>query len=220
MKRLQYFFWICLCSCITSHAQSRIPFNSYKPYNNENIIIRLGYERQPDDTPGNDLAKYCLSIGYGFTDWCEAGLYGCFGTKRSMILENNQLYAFRKHFFMYGLHNEIHPISFFMPGFYFIDAYTIVRVGLSHQIIKYEEDDLPPDYYYFNHNTCTPYLAGGFGIAVNPSRHFGLFYERTYTSLNTNNNKWRHEFNRFGINIRFGGPKKTEKKPANISIEK
>ncbi len=200
-----------MLSCSMAFAQSNLPFTSLKPLNKGNIILNLGYER---DTY-NDVSKFCLSAGYGFTDWCVAGIYTEYSTNTSMIsIGGDDLHPYRNHFVYYGLHNELHPIPLLLPGFYFIDVYSILRVGMHHQICMYEEDNLSPDYNTPSINK--PYIAGGIGLAINPSKYFGFFYERTFSSLKPNtfhenaNNKLR-PYNRFGINIRFGGPKKWQK---------
>lgn len=84
---------------------------------------------------------------------------------------------------------------------------------MHHQICIYEEDNLSPDYNTPSINK--PYIAGGFGLAINPSKYFGFFYERTISSLKPdtfydNASNKLHPYNRFGINIRFGGPKKRQ----------
>ncbi len=210
MNKRIYLLVFLLLPCL-AFAQSNLPFTSLKPLNKGNIILNLGYER---DTY-NDVSKFCLSAGYGFTDWCVAGIYTEYSTNTSMIsIGGDDLHPYRNHFVYYGLHNELHPIPLVLPGFYFIDVYSILRVGMHHQICIYEEDNLSPDYNTPSINK--PYIAGGIGLAINPSKYFGFFYERTYSSLKPNtfhenaSNKLR-PYNRFGINIRFGGPKKWQK---------
>ncbi len=59
--------------------------------------------------------------------------------------------------------------------------------------------------------------GGSIGLAVNPSRYFGAFYELAYNNLNKEmidffaNEIRMKPIQRFGLNIRFGGPKKWQR---------
>lgn len=203
-----FFLIILVFASPVSFAQNKLPFTSLKPFNKGNVAINLGYERHiPDASFG--VPKGCLEIGYGFTDWCVAGLYAEYGTFENRVgLWSGSLHSYQQHFIFYGAYNKCHPVSLLLPNFYFFDLYSVLRFGLYHSIAVFEEDDINPTDYLLHYNTCEPYLAGGWGVAINPSKYFGVFYERTYTSIKIQGDKNPHLYHRFGFNVRFGGLKK------------
>lgn len=210
MRKRRFLFVLLLLPCMI-FAQGQA-----KPFNKGNVAINLGYERHiPDASFG--VPKGCLEIGYGFTDWCVAGLYAEYGTFENRVgLWSGSLHSYQQHFIFYGAYNKCHPVSLLLPNFYFFDLYSVLRFGLYHSIAVFEEDDINPTDYLLHYNTCEPYLAGGWGVAINPSRYFGFFYERTHNTLTdfyevSTPSLKHHLYHRFGINVRFGGPKKWQK---------
>ncbi len=83
MRKSAFLLAFMLLFCVT-FAQNKLPFTSLKPFNKGNVAINLGYERHiPDASFG--VPKGCLEIGYGFTDWCVAGLYAEYGTFENRV---------------------------------------------------------------------------------------------------------------------------------------
>ncbi|MBQ7551140.1 MAG: hypothetical protein IJT04_06405, partial [Bacteroidales bacterium] len=58
--------------------------------------------------------------------------------------------------------------------------------------------------------------GGSVGLAINPSKYFGVFYELAFDNLNKEYKPKTDEIktkalHRFGLNVRFPGPKKWQK---------
>ena len=214
IRTIGFFFFL---SGLAVFGQNTVKLTSSKPFNKGNFVLNLGYESHRYGGYGMTTPKCCFEVGYGFFDWCVAGLYSEYGSHESMTAYGqDQMHVYNEHFVFYGLHNELHPIAVFLPSFYFVDLYTIIRVGMFHKVVRFEEKDLPQDYYVGHSNASEAYCSGGWGIALNPSRYFGLFYERTYTSLGQNTHGVseggkHHLYHRFGLNVRFGGPRKWQR---------
>ena len=202
-------------------AQSKMPFTSSKPFNKGNIFINLGYEKQPASCQRGEAPKICFSECYGFTDWCMAGIYADYGKGNSFYGVGNSYWCqYRNNYIAYGIQAKMHPITLLLPGFYFLDAYILLRAGMHHYICSFiSEEGVDPFQESVSgslKNDISPYISGGWGIAINPWKYFGIFYERTYNTLNdyyeeSANSLKHHLYHRFGINVRFGGPKKWQK---------
>ncbi|MBO7618277.1 MAG: hypothetical protein J6T22_13885 [Bacteroidales bacterium] len=229
MRKGFYLLALLLLSCM-AFAQTNLPFTSLKPINKDKIVLHLGYEKQPESGLHNEAPKICLSAGYGFTNWCVAGFYADFGrdfmsyralglTGRDENGEPIDVYWLEYHsnYLAYGAHAELHPVALLLPNFYFLDVYALVRAGLHHYFCSvvsetgYDESHITETGDL--KNSAIPYLAGGWGVAINPSKYFGFFYERTYNSLTdhhlvASSSLRHHLYQRLGLNIRFGGPKK------------
>lgn len=218
--------------CSMAFAQNKMHFISETPINKGNIVFNVGYEKQPKDNRRHEAPKICLNAGYSFTDWLGAGPYVDFGRNFGHTVmfigdKNEQgvavnVYSLEYHsnYLAYGLHVELHPIPLLFPSFYFIDIYAVARAGIQHYIcgIKNEwgHDPLQTRESGSLKNAASPYVAGGWGMAVNPFKHFGVFYEGTYNTLTDfypikPSSIKKHLYHRFGINIRFGGPKKWQR---------
>ena len=205
----------------TAFAQSKLPFTSLKPFNKNNIVLNVGYEEQPASDLRGRAPKICMSAGYGFTDWCVAGLYADYGRDFSAYVAyrvGDYWCQYHSNYLAYGIHGELHPIAPLLPGFYFLDVYALLRAGMHHYICDVVDEMGGNDPFQEREmgslkNAASPYIAGGWGVAVNPSKYFGVFYERTYNTLSdyypiTSISLKHHLYHRFGLNIRFGGPKK------------
>lgn len=224
---------ISFCVIHSSFAQIESSQASPKPFNKGKIVLNFGYEKQPGSGLRGEAPKTCFSAGYGFTDWCVAGLYANYGSdfmgyhaySISGKDENGapiSLYwlEFNSNYLEYGTHAEFHPVNLMLPQFYFVDVYAIVRVGMHHFICDIISetgyDEVHETESGSLKNSATPYLVGGWGVAINPSRYFGFFYERTHNTLTdfyevSTPSLKHHLYHRFGFNIRFGGPKKWQK---------
>lgn len=231
MEKRIFFILFLLFPCM-AFAQGKMHFISEKPINRGNIALNVGYEKQPRNNLRGEAPKICFNAGYGFTDWCVAGLYADFGrsfgyeaTSVSGKDETGQVvdvYSLEYHsnYLAYGLYAELHPLAPLMPGFYLFDVYALARAGIHHYICGVVSEE---GYDPFQErvegslkNAGQLYVAGGWGVAINPSKHFGFFYEGTYSTLNniyptSIGSLKKHLYHRFGINVRFPGPKKWQR---------
>ena len=113
-------------------------------------------------------------------------------------------------YYHYGIDAELHPLTLLLPNFYFVDVYCRGELGMRTVTEQYK-----PDY---NGPSAEPvrnsFLYGGsVGVAVNPSKYFGVFYELAFDNLNKEYKPKTDEIktkaiHRFGLNVRFPGPKK------------
>lgn len=200
--RKNIFILAFMLSCCMAFAQSNLPFTSLMPWN-----IEIHYRKQHE---GNLDANYhCLGFGmnYSLSKWIDAGFFVNSGTyKYQMTVSSNNIILFdgdsRDFFWKYGFNTKLHPLSLLFPNFTSIDVYFDGYLGA----FSYTSDYWPK---------TNKFLYGaGVGIALYPTRHFGLFYERAYDNVNKitiNQSNKVKPMNRFGINVRFGGPKKWRK---------
>lgn len=133
---------------------------------------------------------YCPSFGlyYGLNDWLEVGASA---TLRKMDLTQEKLTFFQ----CYAAEARAHLLpAIIKPSFYIVDVYATAQVGLAHYPIGNIEGLYSVTKFCWGANA---------GLAFNPSRHFGIFGEYGYNSADYFKSYWR-----FGLNIRFGGPKK------------
>lgn len=173
----------------------------------QQVFLGLGYERHSYSN-NNSVPKICLTAGYGLTRWCVMGAYTEYSNHYALVAYgNNPFYGYHEHFILYGVYNECHPVTLAFPKFYLLDIYTILRAGLHHRMYRFDEDNLPAEFSIFYPNSCKPYLTGGWGAAINPSKNVGFFYEKTYSTLSTyrpaNSNETHKPLRRFGIIIHF-----------------
>ena len=225
-------FLLFIFSCSMTFAQSKLPTTSSKLINKGSIILKVGYENQLQSDYRIEAPKLCLGAGYGFTDWCVAGLYVDYGrTFNSASLfvggKNEQgevitVYGLNYHsnYLCYGIHTSIHPITFFAPKFYYFDFYAVIRAGMHHFICGVESEwGYDPSHTRASgslKNEAAIYVAGGAGVAINPSRYFGLVYELAFDNQNKKYDPKTEgmrttAIHRFGLNVRFPGPKKWQK---------
>ena len=220
MKKSFYLLAMLLLSC-TAFAQSKMPFTSLKPFNKGNFKIDVSYSKSqqihhPDIRVG---------VSYGITNWCLVGVFGSYGKNEGLIfvgggwtvqgtdsIYHPVVYEGKhiEHYYHYGIDAELHPLSLLLPNFYFVDVYCRGELGMrtvwNQYIPKYEDAYKP---------ILNNFLIGGsVGVAINPSRYFGLFYEYAYDNLNKEGyyaNKKPKSIHRWGFNVRFPGPKKWRK---------
>lgn len=211
--------------CSIAFAQSNLPFTSLKPFNKGNFKIDASYSRMMQKVPFSDYPDFRVGVGYGITNWCVVGVFGSFGTHESrmtigggysihgsdtiydpVVFDGNQI----ERYYHYGIDAELHPLTLLLPNFYFVDVYCRGELGMRTVTEQYK-----PDY---NGPSAEPvrnsFLYGGsVGLAINPSKYFGVFYELAFDNLNkeykpkTNEIKTK-AIHRFGLNVRFPGPKK------------
>ena len=214
---------------VMAYAQRDIPFTSSKPFNKGNFKIDASYSQLMQKIPYSGYPDFRVGIGYGITNWCVVGVFGSFGTHESrmtigggysfhgsdtiydpVVFDGNQI----ERYYHYGIDAELHPLTLLLPNFYFVDIYCRGELGMrtvtEQYIPDYDADYLDPV-----HNDFL--IDGSLGVAINPSKYFGIFYEYAYDNLNkktinySTGTKKTQPIHRFGLNVRFPGPKKWQR---------
>ena len=209
--------------CSMDFAQSNLPFTSLKPFNKGNFKIDASYSRMMQKVPISDYPDFRFGVGYGITNWCVVGVFGSFGTHEGFVqigstvqdadttynqvlFEGTQI----ERYYHYGIDAELHPLTLLLPNFYFVDVYCRGELGMRTVTEQYKPDYDGPS----AEPVRNSFLYGGsVGLAINPSKYFGVFYELAFDNLNKEYKPKIGEikakaFHRFGINVRFPGPKK------------
>ncbi len=218
---------IMLLPCL-AFAQSNLPFTSLKPFNKGNFKIDASYSRMMQKVPISDYPDFRVGVGYGITNWCVVGVFGSFGTHESlMIIGGGTMYngtdtiyepllfdgKMIERYYHYGIDAELHPLTLLLPNFYFIDMYCRGELGMRTVTEQYKPDYDGPSAEPVRNN----FLYGGsIGLAINPSKYFGVFYELAFDNLNKEYKPKTDEIkakaiHRFGLNVRFPGPKKWQR---------
>lgn len=218
---------------VMAYTQRDIPFTSSKPFNKGNFKIDASYSQLMQKIPYSGYPDFRVGIGYGITNWCVVGVFGSFGTHESLMkIGGGTMYngtdtiyepllfdgKMIERYYHYGIDAELHPLTLLLPNFYFVDIYCRGELGMrtitNHYIPDYQDTDFDD----FTNSIYNDFLIGGsVGVAINPSRYFGLFYEYAYDNLNKKTidhptgTKKSQPIHRFGINVRFPGPKKWQK---------
>ena len=211
--------------CSTAFAQTNLPFTSLKPFNKGNFKIDASYSRMMQKVPFSDYPDFRVGVGYGITNWCVVGVFGSFGTHESlMIIGGGTMYngtdtiyepllfdgKMIERYYHYGIDAELHPLTLLLPNFYFVDIYCRGELGMRTVTEQYKPDYDSPSTEPVRNN----FLYGGsVGLAINPSKYFGVFYELAFDNLNKEYKPKTDEIktkaiHRFGLNVRFPGPKK------------
>ncbi len=224
MKKKVYLLAILLLPCM-AFAQSQ---NAPKPFNKGNFKIDVSYSQLMQKHLLDNYPDFRVGVGYGLTDWCVAGVFGSFGihdyglkTPGETMVGDSIIYNEQNAFdgtvtecyYRYGLTLELHPVAIWAPSFHWIDLYCRGELGMRTVTEHYQ-----PAYHgmfaepFRNNFLC----SGSVGIAINPSRHFGVFYELAIDNLNKELDLYTNEtrikpVHRFGINVRLDGPKKWQK---------
>ena len=224
MRKHIYLLALLFLPCI-AFAQTNLPFTSLKPFNKGNFKIDVSYSRLQQKHPSHDYPDFRVGVGYGITNWCVVGIFGSFGTHESFMTVGGG-YSVQgadttyhpvvfdgtniERYYHYGIDAELHPLSLWLPNFYFIDIYCRGELGMRTVTEKYKHDYDSPSTEPVRNN----FLYGGsIGLAINPSKYFGVFYELAFDNLNKEYKPKTDEIktkaiHRFGINVRFPGPKK------------
>lgn len=212
--------------CSMGFAQSNLPFTSLKPFNKGNFKIDASYSRMMQKVPFSDYPDFRVGVGYGITNWCVVGVFGSFGTHEGFVqigstvqdadttynqvlFEGTQI----ERYYHYGIDAELHPLTLLLPNFYFVDVYCRGELGMRTVTEQYKPDYDGPS----AEPVRNSFLYGGsVGLAINPSKYFGVFYELAFDNLNKEYKPKTGEikakaFHRFGLNVRFPGPKKWQK---------
>lgn len=221
--RKSVFIFVFMLSCSMAFAQSNLPFTSLKPFNKGNFKIDASYSRMMQKVPISDYPDFRVGVGYGITNWCVVGVFGSFGTHEGFVqigstvqdadttynqvlFEGTQI----ERYYHYGIDAELHPLTLLLPNFYFVDVYCRGELGMRTVTEQYKPDYDGPSAEPVRNN----FLYGGsVGLAINPSKYFGVFYELAFDNLNKEYKPKTDEIktkaiHRFGLNVRFPGPKK------------
>ena len=221
MRKSIYLLALLLLSC-TAFTQTNLPFTSLKPFNKGNFKIDASYSRMMQKVPISDYPDFRVGVGYGITNWCVVGVFGSFGTHEGFVqigstvqdadttynqvlFEGTQI----ERYYHYGIDAELHPLTLLLPNFYFVDVYCRGELGMRTVTEQYKPDYDGPS----AEPVRNSFLYGGsVGLAINPSKYFGVFYELAFDNLNKEYKPKIGEikakaFHRFGINVRFPGPK-------------
>lgn len=221
--RKSVFILAFMLSCIMAFAQTNLPFTSLKPFNKGNFKIDASYSRMMQKVPFSDYPDFRVGVGYGITNWCVVGVFGSFGTHEGFVqigstvqdadttynqvlFEGTQI----ERYYHYGIDAELHPLTLLLPNFYFVDIYCRGELGMRTVTEQYKPDYDGPSAEPVRNN----FLYGGsIGLAINPSKYFGVFYELAFDNLNKEYKPKTDEIktkaiHRFGLNVRFPGPKK------------
>ena len=210
---------------VMAYAQRDIPFTSSKPFNKGNFKIDASYSQLMQKIPYSGYPDFRVGIGYGITNWCVVGVFGSFGTHESLMkIGGGTMYngtdtiyepllfdgKMIERYYHYGIDAELHPLTLLLPNFYFVDIYCRGELGMRTVTEQYKPDYDSPSAEPVRNN----FLYGGsVGVAVNPSKYFGVFYELAFDNLNKEYKPKTDEIktkaiHRFGFNVRFPGPKK------------
>ena len=211
---------------VMAYAQRDIPFTSSKPFNKGNFKIDASYSRMMQKVPISDYPDFRFGVGYGITNWCVVGVFGSFGTHEGFVqigstvqdadttynqvlFEGTQI----ERYYHYGIDAELHPLTLLLPNFYFVDIYCRGELGMRTVTEQYKPDYDGPS----AEPVRNSFLYGGsVGLAINPSKYFGVFYELAFDNLNKEYKPKTDEIktkaiHRFGLNVRFPGPKKWQR---------
>lgn len=209
--------------CSMGFAQSNLPFTSLKPFNKGNFKIDASYSRMMQKVPISDYPDFRFGVGYGITNWCVVGVFGSFGTHEGFVqigstvqdadttynqvlFEGTQI----ERYYHYGIDAELHPLTLLLPNFYFVDVYCRGELGMRTVTEQYKPDYDGPSAEPVRNSFL---YSGSVGLAINPSKYFGVFYELAFDNLNKEYKPKTDEIktkaiHRFGLNVRFPGPKK------------
>lgn len=179
-----HIFWAVVCVSISCPAQDKSTLSQKRYYVKNNIAINPSLRF---NSRFADSDFFGVAVSFGPSNWLETGIALDFN--RRNYAHDTAAYVSMK--LIPRVFCRVHPLGFFLDTFSVVDVYGIVGIGGFFWL-----DDLIPQPL---RNRW--YMECGGGIALNISRHFGVFYEYSYDSILKSSN-------RFGFNIRFGGPKK------------
>ncbi len=215
-NRILLLLFLLLSSIIFAQSQT-------KPFNKGNFKIDLSYAKMMKNQLSIGYPELRIGVGYGVTNWCVLGVFGSYGTQKEHFsisggydtISNTTIDHFEgdltTRYYRYGINAELHPLVLMLPDFYFFDVYCRGELGIRTLSYHYEPEYDNP---YIKPVRSNFLYGGDIGVAINPLRHFGLFYELCYDNFNyqlanlQTGEKKPKAFHRFGFNVRFPGPKK------------
>lgn len=185
------------------------------------VKINIGYSKQVQKEMSQfdrGYPDFQVGVDYCLTNWCYAGVFVGYGLHRSYVSivgfiqedgSQSELVFDGQvgvNYYHYGFGVELHPLSIWFPGFNFVDFYGRGELGGRTVTEKYRPE-------FTDTNYCEPLRSdfcyrGGLGVAVNPMRHVGIFYELVYDNLNKIYRIEADEYlikpiHRFGITVRL-----------------
>lgn len=180
--------------------------NDTKPY----FETKLNYSMQSMETEvfSQTHSNYGIELNYRVTELFNGGLFVDYGRYYYSICGNGNPTDTNTtdRQYKYGINAEIHPFAVLFPNLKHIDIYADAKFGMNSYTSSFWE------------NQHKFLFGGSLGINLNISKYFGVFYERCYDNINKkciftefSYNLKTAGFNRFGLNIRFNGPKKWRK---------
>jgi hypothetical protein len=186
---------------IKAEAQETLPKVDKPPYIKGQMTVSASYSKNILD-PFKIMEENLIispirggnaQVLYGVNNWLECGLDldVCYKSHfREKMLPDVDFYHPTFQCYL-GETAKAHLLAAFWPQFSVIDPYVSGLVGA---LSTFTSKEWPKPQFSL-------YAQIGAGIRVNPFRHFGLFYEHGISTKKT-------PYTLFGLNIRFGGPKK------------
>lgn len=226
-KRQKVYFTLLLMLAF----QNVVAQTTSKSLNKGNIKIDVSFTQLMTKGLSNNYPDIRVGASCGLTDWCMAGVFGSIGIHNyylsisdGTLVDETIVFmepdAFdgkvTESYFHYGANVELHPLAIWFPNYYFIDLYGRGEIGVRTVVEHYDPSYDGPITEPVRNN----FLYGGsVGIAINPTKCFGLFYECALDNLNKfviYNEDGTEELktkpiHRFGLNARFPRPKKLRK---------
>ena len=198
-----YWFWVfCFLPITAVFAQ-------------QDLKIDLGYSRMVHKDCLWDYSDFRVGAAYEITDWCVSGVFCSYGRHQGSVryfapgsyeiveYEGNMT----EYDYHYGVDVELYPLAAFFPDFQWVEPYCRGELGLRTITERYT-----PQYEgLFAEPIHSDFLYGGsLGLAINPIKYIGVFYEYAFDNLNktvvSNGSSFDYKtkpIHRFGINVRI-----------------
>lgn len=179
------------------------------------LKIDLGYSRMMHKDCLWEYSDFRFGVGYEITDWCVVGVFGSYGGHQGSVRYfapgSYEIVEYEGNMderdYHYGVDVELHPLAAFFPNFHWVDPYCRGELGLRTITERYT-----PQYEgYSSEPIHSDFLYGGsLGLAINPIKYIGVFYEYAFDNLNktvvSNGSSYVYKtkpIHRFGINVRI-----------------
>ena len=179
------------------------------------LKIDLSYSRMMHKDCLWEYSNFRVGVGYEITDWCVVGVFGSYGGHQGSVRYfapgSYEIVEYEGNMderdYHYGVDVELHPLAAFFPNFHWVDPYCRGELGLRTITERYT-----PQYEgYSSEPIHSDFLYGGsLGLAINPIKYIGVFYEYAFDNLNktvvSNGSSYVYKtkpIHRFGINVRI-----------------
>lgn len=179
------------------------------------LKIDLSYSRMMHKDCLWEYSDFRIGAGYEITDWCVAGVFGSYGRHQGSVRYfapgSYEIVEYEGNMderdYHYGVDVELHPLAALFPNFHWVDPYCRGELGLRTITERYT-----PQYEgYSSEPIHSDFLYGGsLGLAINPIKYIGVFYEYAFDNLNktvvSNGSSYVYKtkpIHRFGINVRI-----------------
>ena len=179
------------------------------------LKIDLGYSQMMHKDCLWEYSVFRVGVGYEITDWCVVGVFGSYGGHQGSVRYfapgSYEIVEYEGNMderdYHYGVDVELHPLAAFFPNFHWVDPYCRGELGLrtiteqyTPQYEGYSSEPIHSDFLY----------GGSLGLAINPIKYIGVFYEYAFDNLNktvvSNGSSYVYKtkpIHRFGINVRI-----------------